>query len=518
MASADGKKHIVFNGEIYNYKELRQEISDYPYRSQTDTEVILAAYERWGEACVEYLNGMFAFAIWDQTKQKLFLARDRLGIKPLFYAFHDGGFYFASEVQALLAAGVPADPNYFRWADFLTEGYYDHSSTTLFKSILSLEPGHTLSASPDVRVVDNRYWYLPDEIIGRSYLDSQETVDDYRELLEDSVRLRLRADVPIGLNLSGGLDSSVLASIISEIQVVDSFSMGFSDPSYNEITHALEAIIIGGQLVTNLLEPEGVPGLSDNLIRQQAAPFGGISTLAYYDLHRMASLTNNKVLIEGQGADEVLGGYAYYQDYERPDSYQDGTKALDRETVNPEVTELAGALSPKPFNDSATNMMYRDLRYTKLPRVLRMNDHLSMAHGIELREPYLDHRLVEFAFSLPLDMKIRNGQTKWILREAMKNRLPDSIRLAPKRAVVTPQREWMRGPLKSWVDEIIHSTSFAQRGLFNVPAVHKAWERYCNQGADNSFFVWQWICTELWFRQFQDVRQVDIPKTGMLVS
>lgn len=521
MPSADGKKWIVFNGEIYNYRELRQEISDYPYRSQTDTEVILAAYERWGEACVEHFNGMFAFAIWDAYNKKLFLARDRLGIKPLFYAKHDGAFYFASEVQALLAAGVPAKPNYDMWADYLVEGYYDHTYGTLFDSIYSLQPGHTITADTSGEVIDCQYWLLPDQIIGKSHIGFESAVSDYAELLEDSVRLRLRADVPVGLNLSGGLDSATLMAVMD--QVGDSgyaaFTASCDDNRYDEYGFALTTPTLQDwRRSGSFLYHGDVPALAQMVMASQAAPFGGIATLSYHDLHNHIAETSAKVVLEGQGADETLGGYAYYQTAQEERIYQDGSKGLIPETISPDIVPGWRTDFPSPFEVSATNMMYRDLRYTKLPRVLRMNDHLSMAHGIELREPYLDHRLVEFAFSLPLEFKIHNFQNKRILRSAMKGRLPDRIRLAPKRAVVTPQREWMRGPLKPWVDEIIHSPSFAQRGLFNVPEVHKAWERYCNEGGDNSFFVWQWICTELWFRTFQDARAVDIQKTGMLVS
>lgn len=193
--------------------------------------------------------------------------------------------------------------------------------------------------------------------------------------------------------------------------------------------------------------------------------------------------------------------------------YQDGTVYLAPEPVSPDIRRLAGGGPefPAPFADRLTNQLYRDLRHTKLPRVLRMNDHLSMAFSRELREPYLDHRLVEFVFRLPGRQKIRNGQNKYLLRHATAGRLPERVRLAGKRPVVTPQREWLRGPLRAFVAELIHSRSFAERGLFDAARVRKAYRRFCAGEGENSFFVWQWVNTELWFRRFID-EEVEAPR------
>jgi asparagine synthase (glutamine-hydrolysing) len=252
------------------------------------------------------------------------------------------------------------------------------------------------------------------------------------------------------------------------------------------------------------------------------------------------------VLLEGQGVDEMLAGYAYFRPqyfldlletgrmhdlrnelracpgggtWERgmmrqlrsgkaPNVYQDGTAYLEADCVLPELGKLAGPAPefPAPFHERLANALYRDLRYTKLPRVLRMNDRLSMAFSRELREPYLDHRLVEFLFRLPGHQKIRSGQGKFLLRHATAARLPENIRAASKRAVVTPQREWLRGPLRPRVEEIIHSRSFAQRQIFDIKQVHSMYANFCAGAGDNSFYVWQWVNTEMWLRTFIDQR------------
>ena len=251
MAGPDGDLQLVFNGEIYNYLELRSELPDYPYRSRTDSEVILAAYRAWGEGCVERFVGMFAFALWDAQRGVLFCARDRLGIKPFHWTWHRRSFVFASEVKGILAAGVPVRPDEKSWATYLTHGLYDHSDRTFFEGIRSLPPGHvlTLDVGAMLALGDDLgpltiapFWDLPSRTLEVTELSDGDAEDAFMAALQDAVRLRLRSDVPLGVNLSGGLDSASLMATVDELvggtEALQTFTASFDDPRYDEADFA----------------------------------------------------------------------------------------------------------------------------------------------------------------------------------------------------------------------------------------------------------------------------------------
>ena len=549
MSSFDGVMWVVFNGEIYNYVELREELDAYPFRSETDTEVILAAYRRWGKSCVDHFNGMFSFAVWDTRERVLFCARDRLGIKPFHYAWLGGRFMFASEIKALLAAGLPAAPAMPVWADYLSHGYYDHRPDTFFEGVRALPPGHTLTVK-NGREQLSSYWSLGELDPEPTCISDSVAEHRFRELLADSVRLRLRSDVPVGVNLSGGLDSaSLMVTVDDQLEgegAIETFTAGFVDSDYDEVEWAA-AVPQRRRWVRNVsrVGPGAAWNALDKTMWHQEAPFGGVATLAYHCLHGVARDRGVTVLLEGQGVDEMFAGYGYFRPHffrdllesgqharlrrelrafgdprgdlrrlrrllrgEDEPRYQDGTSHLRPECVDTDVHALAGDVPSfdTPFGHHVSNALYRDLRHTKLPRVLRMNDRLSMAFGRELREPYLDHRLVEFAFSLPSAQKLRSGTTKSLLRRAMAGRLPDQVRGLPKRAVVTPQREWLRGELRPQIEDIVQSQSFRERGFFDAAAVATELGRFMDGRGDNAFFIWQWVNLELWFRTFVDDR------------
>ncbi len=549
MTSPDGSVVLVFNGEIYNYRELRDELPPRTYRSATDSEVLLAAYMEWGSGFLERLNGMFAFALWDRRRKLLLCARDRLGIKPFHYTVHRGAFYFSSEIKGLAALGVPTAPDTKAWADYLVHGCSDHGTRTFFRGVRSLAPGFWLRVDlgrhGEPRPL--QYWNLPQQAEEPAHLSEADAQRTLLELLDDSVRLRLRADVPVGVNLSGGLDSaSLLASVGSTAaagESVHTFTATCGHPEYDEAPFAGQ---VPGQVHwrrnRSRLEAAEVMQLARQAVWNQEAPFGGVATLAYHRLHQLARDLGVTVLLEGQGVDELLAGYRYYLPHHLLDLLeagrhrrlrteiraaggsrrrvasrlrsllngraqalsQDGTAHLRPRCASPAMRELAGPPPEfeRPFPDHLRNVLYRDLVHTKLPRVLRMNDRLSMASSRELREPFLDHRIVEFAFRLPGDRKIRNGTSKHVLRRAMRDRLPEGVRWAPKRAVVTPQREWLAGPLADAVEEIVGSPEFAARGLFDAKEVAAELRLFRQQGSPNSFHVWQWVATELWFRRF----------------
>ena len=509
MSDDSGRLWLAFNGEIYNYLELQAELVGYPFRSRSDSETILAAWRKWGEDCVEHFIGMFAFAIWDEERQTLFCARDQLGIKPFNYTVHDGNFLFASEVKALLAAGVPARPDWSVWATYLQHGLYDHSAGTFFADVATLPPGHSLVwRNGDIRV--RKYWNVSEENSPPLDLSDDEAAERLRALLADAVRLQLRSDVPLGVNLSGGLDSAALLAFVDASDEVgdelNCFTAGFDDPVYDEAGFAAGVPRRKSwQQHVARLDAESAWDMIDPLMRHEEAPFGGIGTLSYYNLHRLVRETGVTVVLEGQGMDEMFAGYAYYRAPARAGLYQDGSSFLRPETLSPAIREQASDLQPfpRPFESELSNRLYQDIRHTKLPRVLRMNDRLSMAFGLELRPPFIDHRVVEFAFRLRDDQKVRGDQGKFLQRHMLRQMLPESVTGTPKRAVVTPQREWIRGPLRGRIEDLIYSEGFRNAGIFDHREVVRAFDAFCEGQGDNAFFIWQWINYDAWRRAFE---------------
>src|SRR5919199_6100743 len=318
MSSYDGRLWIVFNGEVYNYLELRAELKDYPYRSQADTEVVLAAYERWGENCLDRLVGMFAFLIWDESERRLFAARDRFGVKPLYYREQpDGALLLASEAKALHAAGVTVRPNPTTWATYLSSGLHDHSGSTFWEGIRSLPPGHAL-VWQDGRTRIRRWYDLAGRVGPEWDQRPLEAVkEEYLALLIESVRLRFRSDVPVGINLSGGLDSSTLLGLVQAVQGLESDVKAFTyvngDPRYDELPWVEQMLArTRHPSVVCRLEPGDVPALAESVQAYEDEPFGGLPTLCYARLFEQARAEGVIVLLDGQGMDEQWAGYDYY--------------------------------------------------------------------------------------------------------------------------------------------------------------------------------------------------------------
>ena len=499
---------LTFNGEIYNYLELREQLTDYTFQSNSDTEVIIAAYLRWGYDCLRRFNGMFAFALWDKHKQELFCARDRLGVKPFFYVQGKREWLFGSEVKSLLASGVQAAPDMTVWGQYLVHGAFERAHQSFFEGVKSLPPGHYAVVKPDATISLRRWWYLPEQVLEPWSGSDKQAAEQLNDLIDEAVKLRLRSDVPVAINLSGGLDSSsITQSFLRQSQVEPHvFTCAFEDPTYDEDKYA-SSVVHGSNCIRHIVRllPEQAQSSAQDAMRAQEAPFGGIGMLAYERIHRQMRKLGLKVALEGQGGDELFAGYAYYQSSLTANLYQDGTSYLSPECINPDIRKGVAVLSyPTPFPSPIDNALFRDLTETKLVRVLRMNDRKSMAQGVELRQPFLDYRVVEYAMRLPAHLKIRNGFGKYILRLAMNNKLHRNIVWSPKRPVVTPQREWMLTCLKPWVEEIIYSESFSQRGMFDSTAVQRTFSRYLIEKPNNTFPIWQWINTELWFRTFID--------------
>ena len=551
---------IIHNGEVYNYQTLVEELGLRPTKSQTDTEVILAAYEKFGEDCVQYFNGIFAFIIWDARERKLFCARDRLGVKPLLFTTHNGRLYLASEAKALFAAGIPRVANRRVVHDYLTRGIYDHSTATFFDGVNQLAPAHTMTIDARGKKL-KKYWDLG--TAGSQFgFDSkpwasgaQETAEMFGDLATDAIRMQLRTDTPLAVHVSGGLDSMLLMSIINNLNQGQgnfrALSQIYGEAKYDERPYVDQlAGYLGWDVEYYQLNHQDVPEFAEEVMWCQEQPFPGMVTLAKQMLMKKSLGHGAKVVLEGQGGDEIAGGYQYYfgpyilelfesgqidlalsevrgfatrnnmdqqavmnlvlngiEAYERPGRSADGSLSVNQECLNPEFLAENGQLSTfsNPFSSKLLNMQYRDIFHTKLPRILRSCDRAAMGNSRELRVPLLDHRLVEFAFHLPSTAKIQDGEQRLFMRNALRTRVAPEFADAPKRPVVDPQKDWLKGPLLNWAKDIFHSRSFADREFFDAKKVIRAYDDFVgDETAQNSFHVWQWISMELWSRKFID--------------
>jgi asparagine synthase (glutamine-hydrolysing) len=511
---------VVHNGEIYNYIELREELmkKGYQFRTQTDTEVLVAAYDYWKEDCVEQFDGMFAFAIWDEKEKEFFAGRDRFGEKPFYYIYEAGNktFLFASEIKAFWSIGLGKAFNKKMLFNFLTIGYTDNPTQpdeTFYDDVKKLPAANFLKIRmrSDILMEEERYWDIDIESQEETMSD-QDAIAKFNELFKTSIKRRLRSDVPLGTSLSGGLDSSSIAARITKHQTsnvkLQTFSAIFPGFEKNEEKHIGEvADHFSLQSFKIVVGDNEIPELFQKIILQQDEPFGSAGTLPQYKVFELAKQNNVKVLLDGQGADEILAGYHkyykwYWQELFRkrklissgelkkaneigvtekfefkniiasllPDfasvflERQYLLHALRQEDLSKEFVHLQSkeAYYTTPAIFTLNGVLYFNTCVHGLEELLRYADRNSMAHGREVRLPFLSHELVEFLFLLPSDFKIRDGWTKWTLRKAMENSLPSSITWrTDKVGLEPPQQSWMQ--LTS-VQEMIHE---AKRKLVN---------------------------------------------------
>src|SRR3989344_2376117 len=526
FVSDDGRFVLVYNGEIYNYIELKKELAGkYSFKTGTDTEVLLAAFKVWGRECLKRLNGMFAFALWDSEKKKLFCARDRLGVKPFFYFIKNGTFYFSSEIKGLLALGVDRIPNERIIFDYLCHGFYDHTNETFFAGIKTLRAGHFLVWHKE-RASHGIFWDLSDVAPRHENLNDEGVREQFKEILVDAIKIRFRSDVPIGINLSSGLDSNSLLYYSKKIlnKDVNTFSMRYPSTEYDE-GRLIETYLTASQKRrwhTAIINPKSIfeDAVSMNIVQDQ--PFGGIPTIAYARLNEIARARETTVLLEGQGMDELLAGYEYYRpEYEKDLrgvpvrrllgnhaalslsqdlSLQIGVEILSPQFVKDHTGKRNDFIRKGLFGTHLMNAQYRDIVATKLPRVLRFNDHVSMAYGRELRLPYLDYRFVEFCFFLPVRHKISSVSQKVLMREAVGRYLPHVVRATQKKSFGRVHGEWIRKFHKNAVYDILESASFKKREYWNHDVLMRKAGAFFSDGRENSFFLWQCINLELWFR------------------
>jgi len=492
---------IVFNGEIYNYRELRERLAHhYPFRTSSDTEVLLAAYSVWGEQMLERLNGMFAFVIYDRKSGTLFGARDRFGVKPLYYVHNVEGFYFASEIKAFEAAELRLHPDESVWASYLAYGTYGQPHESFWEGVRQLEAGCCFHYDDNAGLKIRRWYDFVARVSDRDPMSLDELEAHYESLMEESVAFRFRADVKVGFNLSGGLDSSTLLAMVHKTDPshgnITAYTFYTGDERYDELKW-VEMMLehTGNPLQKVRLDVSDVPRLAQELYEVQYEPYGGIPTIAYYNLFRQARQDGTPVLLDGQGMDEQWAGYDYYTSKQKSVVQGVKTAATRIEALNKDFVQYARKNDfPTPFAEQVQNLQYRDLFYTKIPRALRFNDRVSMASSVELREPFLDYRLVEMAFAQPLSYKIHNGQKKWMLRRIARKYLGDQIALAPKRPLQTPQREWLGSELSGFVEmQLERIAQSPVRQWFDMDALYAEWQDYKHGNQDNAFYVWQWV-------------------------
>lgn len=553
MFSPDKRYVVVFNGEIFNYIELREELKreGYSFSTGTDTEVLLAAYRHWGEDCLHRFNGMWAFVIYDREEKSVFAARDRYGIKPFYYYQTSDTFAFASEIPPLLSllTGKPTADNQSIF-DYLVFNRTDQTEKTFFNEIKKLQHGHKLNINLQPSTLQpfnpliSRWYNLRQKV---SSTTGFKTPEQYHQLFSDAVKLRLRSDVPVGVCLSGGLDSSAIVStLINDHNKKDlnTFSAVYNKGQYGDETEFI--LEYRDQLANMHFTTPDADTLKTDLkrfIRAHGEPIPSTAPYAQFKVNELAG-KHVVVTLDGQGADEELAGYHYFFGFYFKDLLRKGNLIrlskeiaayikLHKSTYGLKTfayfllpknmrtkarVDQGGFLVPefvarhKNMNSIAGNLYGADtlndalmdhFEY-KLEHLLKWEDRNSMWHSLEARVPFLDYRLVEKTLATNSSMIIHNGWTKHILREAMKGRMPEKIRMRrDKMGFGTPQDEWFRS--NQWqeiINEILNSESFANRNIVDPAKAKELFGRHLAGKTNISKDIWKWVHLELWFREF----------------
>src|SRR5215207_5175760 len=566
IADEDGTAWIVYNGEVYNYREVRKELEARGHRFHTDcdTEVVLHAYLEYGVDCPKHLRGMFAFAIWDERKQELFLARDRVGKKPLLYSYANGSFVFGSEFSALLA-----HPSVGREVD--REAIHNYltfmcvpAPLTAYRDIRKLEPGHYLRFTRDGEVKTERYWQ-PD-FSKKVKITEEEAGERVLEILRDAVRVRLMSEVPLGAFLSGGIDSSTVVALMSEVGAspVKTFSIGFEEQDFSELHHARRvAEHVGAEHHEFVVRPDAMQVLP-TLVEHYGVPYADSSAIPTYYVSR-ETRRHVTVALNGDGGDECFAGYERYAAMRLSERYRRLPGVL-RERVIRQAVELLPISELRPSRARRVRRFLRAASLTPVERYLRWvsivdrevkdelysddfreevgardagawlrpwfkrangagvvdaalladtmtylpNDLLvkvdiaSMANSLEARSPFLDHHVIEFAASLPENLKLRGLTTKYILKKTLRKLLPSENLTRSKMGFGVPIGHWFRGRMQPFLRENLLSGRAAGRGLFRPAAVRQMVELHTRGERDYTHQLWTLLMLELWFQRFID--------------
>ncbi|HEX2344236.1 MAG TPA: asparagine synthase (glutamine-hydrolyzing) [Vicinamibacterales bacterium] len=580
LANEDATVWIVFNGEIYNHADVRRELeaAGHRYRTRSDTETIVHAYEQWGDDCVHRFRGMFAFALWDAPKRRLLLARDRLGVKPLYWTVVNDRLIFGSEIKAILASGlIEARANDDALPEFLTTRYLS-SEETLFRGIRRLMPGCRL-VYEDGKVSIQQYWDIPigdgssASVRSRTSVRGRQLIDEFRGRLEESVRLRLMSDVPLGMFLSGGLDSSAIAVLMARMidRPLQTFSVAFSERAFSELEYSRAvARAIGADAHEIVIGEHEFFEALPRLVWHEDEPIAHPSSVPLYFVSALAR-EHVKVVLTGEGSDELLAGYGKYPralaNWRAGAMYQALVPAVARRAVRdhvvPRISGRAGRLAarsflaaehspeavffdsfagirlealrslltpeilvrattgaaygasrawfdrPGPDASPLARILYADQK-TYLVELLMKQDQMSMAASIESRVPFLDHPLVEFAARLPDSWKLRGFTTKRILRAASADLLPREILERPKMGFPVPFAHWMRGPSIRVARDVLLDRRAVERGLFEPAAVERVLARHESGECPGGDTIWSLLNLELWYRTAIDGAGVQV--------
>ncbi|HLX34647.1 MAG TPA: asparagine synthase (glutamine-hydrolyzing) [Candidatus Limnocylindrales bacterium] len=561
MTTVDGRYTAVHNGEIYNFLELAENLrqNGHVFRTASDTEVLLAAYREWGTACVERFNGIWAFAVWDSVERRLFLSRDRLGVKPLFIARTNGTLAFASEIKALLRLPwVMASPQASAVRDFLLDGRVDHGRETFIAGVWRVPAAHNVVVEGN-HLTEHRYWSPPRlsrDAGSRGRTDDLLLIKRFREALIDSVAFQLRSDVPIGSCLSGGLDSSTVVSIASALRsgAIGSrtvqrherdrppqlaFFADFRDPGISE-RRFVDEVVASARVELRTTSPTSQQALAslEAIVRAQDEPFGSTSIVAQYHVMRLAHESDVSVLLDGQGADELLGGYTTYRPYRdssmllsasgpallahhlRARSFGRIARlawgAATRGAPGPswlrpsrrmrvllgERVAFADRVAPVTVASAGTtlsNALWRDVSWGSLPGLLRFEDRNSMAFGIEARVPFLDHRLVELGLALPDRLRVEGDVQKVILRRAFTDLVPKAVvGRVDKIGFASPEARWLVGWLPALKELTVRPVS-ENLGLVKPGGVTTAFSWWATGRISREVF-WRLLSLEMWAR------------------
>jgi asparagine synthase (glutamine-hydrolysing) len=590
MTSASGRYTIIFNGEIYNFPDLRQELesSGHRFRGHSDTEVMLAAFEQWGiNQGTTSLNGMFAFAVWDSNEATLTLARDRMGEKPLYYGWCGASFFFASELKALRA-----HPDFDSRIDPQSVYFYLARNNvpapfSIYKSISKLEPGALLTVSPNKpgMVEISRYWDLravaASGVQNRLSGIAEEIADETERLLRDSIRRQMIADVPLGAFLSGGLDSATVVALMQAQSAapVKTFTIGFDEGDYNEALYAREiARHLGTEHTELVLKPEEVLDIVPELPRIYDEPFSDSSQIPTIVVSRLAR-QHVTVALSGDAGDELFAGYvryraaadawnhvrlfpgwtrrvmsvaglqmsasialqalvkAYVQKYGRRGGRRDqlekaavmlGAKsrselyqAMNTVVVNPgELLRDGYRGKPAPSqparsSDFLDEMMFEDQSNYLPGDILHKVDRAAMSCSLEVRIPLLDHRMVEHAWKIPNDLKVRSGVSKWLLRKIAYRYIPAAMLERPKSGFAVPIGGWLRKELRDWAEALLEPGQLRQQGYFNVGAVRERWMQHLSGKQNWEHQLWSILMFQAWLHS-QRESSVAMPKSSLV--
>jgi asparagine synthase (glutamine-hydrolysing) len=575
MASASGRYTIIFNGEVYNYEEIRSELGSQAWRGHSDTEVMLVAIERWGlKAAVQRFVGMFAFALWDSQERRLHLVRDRLGIKPLYYGHVDGAFVFASELKAVKAfPGFQAAIDLDSLAAYMRCAYVP-APFSIYRGIYQLLPGHILTlAAADGSSGLDAYWSAAD-VARRGVKDpvqgsEDEIIAQLHATLADAVRLRMIADVPLGAFLSGGIDSSAVVALMQSqsSRPIKTFTIGFHEDVYNEATHARKiARHLGTDHTELFVTPQDALDVVPLLPSMYDEPFADSSQIPTHLVSKLAR-RHVTVALSGDGGDELFCGYARYdfiislwnalKKVPRPAAwaaakliYSMPQKMIDntlgrlplhgrlRNAPGEKLHRLAGHLAaqdpaeiylravttwpdpaslvpgshehpvvPRAIRDFSTMptvlemAMLTDLTNYLPDDILTKVDRASMAVGLEARVPIIDHRVVEFVWRLPLHFKIRQGVTKWALRQMLYRYVPPDLVERPKMGFVMPIDLWLRGPLREWAEDLLAPETLGRHGLLAVKPIREKWAEHASGARNWQYLLWPVLMFQAWIAQ-----------------